>query len=140
MADLRQRDPRHVESDYKGWIAQLPCVACMTAFGKLRFGVHVAHCRITNHASGWRPVGMAEKPHDRRCTPLCHVHHQNGDRNTAQHKMAEEVFWDEKLGIDVFALVAALSDAYDRRADGVAVIVTFAARGRKVLNERAMAA
>lgn len=135
--DLRQRDPREIDSDYKGWIAQLPCVACLIMKGRFHRLVQVAHCRISDAEAGWRSVGMQEKPDDRKCTPLCHLHHQNGPRETCQHKMNERVFWDELLAINVFQLVADLNHAYDADADGEAVIIRHAARATMALRERA---
>lgn len=135
--DLRQREPRSVDSEYKGWIARLPCVACYVLKGRIHRLVQVAHCRIADSEAGWRSVGMAEKPHDRRCTPLCHLHHQNGPRQTCQHKMDERVFWADVLGVSIFQLVADLNDAFDRGQSGDAVIARHAARGALVLRERA---
>lgn len=135
--DLRQRAPREIDSDYKGWIAQLPCVACFVLKGRIHRLVQVAHCRISNAEAGWRSVGMQEKPDDRKCTPLCHLHHQNGPRATCQHKMDEEVFWEDVLGINVFQLVHDLNHAYDTGADGDAVIARHAGRGSAALRERA---
>lgn len=140
MRDLRQREPRQVDSDYKAWIAKLPCVACATLGAGLRFVVQVAHCRMADAEAGWRGAGMAEKPHDRRCTPLCHLHHQNGPRETTQHKMNERDFWEELLAINVFVLCAELSIAFDHGQDGLPIIMRHAGRGKVALRERALAA
>lgn len=134
---LRQRDPRQIDSDYKGWIAGLPCVACFILLGRIHRLVQVAHCRIADADAGWRNVGMAEKPDDRKCTPLCHLHHQNGPRATTQHKMCERAFWDEVLAVNVFQLVADLNHAYDHDLDGAAVIAKHAGRAKVALRERA---
>ncbi|MBU0801420.1 MAG: hypothetical protein KKA05_10535 [Alphaproteobacteria bacterium] len=71
---VRQRDPRQIDRDYKGWIAGLRCVACAYNF-VTTYGVHVAHIRMSDAAAGWRNTGMQEKPHDRRTAPLCPKHH-----------------------------------------------------------------
>lgn len=126
-----------MDGEFKGWIADLPCVACMTLGKGLRFIVQVAHCRIADAEAGWRSVGMAEKPSDRRCTPLCHLHHQNGPRTTTQHKMGERAFWEDLLAINVFQLVADLNHAFETGADGMAVIMRHSARGKTALRERA---
>lgn len=112
-----------------GWIAGLPCVACLTLGRETalrrRRGVHVAHVRMADAEAGWRETGMAEKPSDRRTVPLCPEHHVNGPE--AQHNMGERGFW-EWLGIDPAALCTALSAAFDLAESGDPVIIRFAAK------------
>lgn len=128
MGALRQRDPRQRESAYLGWVAQCPCVACFVEHSRLNWEVQVAHVRFADADAGWRSVGMAEKPDDRRTAPLCAGHHTDGPG--AQHDGNEREFW-ERLGIDVTRLCADLSDAFDRGVLGAAVIADHAGRARK---------
>lgn len=124
------RDPRQREPQYLGWIASLPCIACMV-HGKVKWGVHVAHCRSAYPEDGWRPVGKAEKPHDWRATPLCPNCHLNGPN--AQHRTNETDWW-VALGIYPPALCEALRQAYATGRQGVPVISTFAAAARRSLD------
>ena len=132
LNELRQRAPREVDSAFKGWIADLPCIAHMIEHGRFLLGVQVCHCRISDAEAGWRSVGMAEKPNDRLCTPLCLAHHQ-GDRRVTrhtQHKMNERLFW-EVLGIDIFRLVGDLNFAFDHGRSGRPVIAIHAGQARR---------
>ena len=127
--ELRQREPRERDDGYKAWIAQLPCIACLV-MGQVKRGVHVAHVRLTDADHGWRGAGMQEKPHDRRCTPLCPGHHQHFPNS--QHRYGDERgWWFDLMRVDVFALCANLSDAFDRKADGAAIIARHAAAARR---------
>lgn len=129
MSDrLRQREPRERESPYMGFIAGLCCVGCLVETGRYNRQVQVAHLRIPDVERGFRAVGMAEKPDDRRTTPLCYLHHTSGTK--AQEYKGEEKFWVE-LCVDPFDLCLALSDAYDRQFSGYAVIARFAGQARK---------
>lgn len=116
-----------------GWVAGLPCVACMV-HGTYNRRVQVAHLRMGSEEHGKRPTGMAEKPSDQWVTPLCMPHHTGDDRVTrhSQHKMSEEDFW-RGLGIDPFELCIALFAAFNEGRRGSAVIATFAAHGRRHL-------
>jgi hypothetical protein len=129
--DINQRRPRERNSEYAGWIAGLPCVACMCE-GKVVRGVHVSHVRAPSAAHGKRETGKAEKPSDQPWTcPLCPPHHLNGGRKSQHHYPGgEEKFWTDK-GINVFDLCLALSDAYPNTSAGMAVIARFAAEGRR---------
>jgi hypothetical protein len=122
MGELRQRDPRQVDKDYKGWIAQLPCVACMV-MGNQRYGVHVAHLRFTCAEIGLDGTGGGTKPHDWRVTPLCPGHHMTFPQ--AQHRVGEERFWGELVGINPADLCRALYEAYLAGQSGLAVIARF---------------
>ncbi len=132
---LAQRDPRERDPAYMGWVAKLPCAACM-AFGKVTWGVHVAHLRTGSLEHGKRETGLAEKPGDRWTTPLCPPHHTGDKRAVAvsQHSMGELHFW-AMVGINPFKLCEALSDAFDSGdpygRKGQAVIAHFAAMSRK---------
>lgn len=126
---LRQRDPRVVDPAFKGWVARLPCLACM-ALGRehklrKRRGVQVAHVRMGDLEAGWRETGMAEKPSDYRVVPLCVDHHTNGPE--AQHNVGEEPFW-EWLGLRPFDVCSDLVAAYEAGRDGAFVIARWAAK------------
>lgn len=132
---IAHRSPRQRNSVYMGWVAQLPCIACMV-HGEYNRRVQVAHLRMGNPDYGKRSTGMAEKPSDHWVTPLCMPHHTGDDRVTkhSQHKMSEEVFWT-KIGIDPFQLCVALFDAFKAGRAGSAVIARFAADGRRAMEE-----
>lgn len=119
-----QRDPRERDPAYLGWVATLPCIACMVA-GMVKRGVHVAHLRASSLEHGKRETGKGEKPHDIWTTPLCPPHHENGNRS--QHHVGEDAFW-RGLGINPFELCLALHAAYEAKAPGFAVIARFAGR------------
>lgn len=108
-----------------GFIAKLPCVACLAETGLAKWGVHVAHIRAGYPEDGWPPTGMAQKPSDRRTAPLCPPHHLDD-----QHKMNEREWW-ENLGIYPPQLCAALEAAYPDRAAAFAAM-------RKIVNERTL--
>lgn len=124
---LGHRDPRERDPAYMGWIAKLPCIACLVR-GKHTLGVHVAHLRMGSEDHDKRPTGMAEKPSDRWTLPLCPPHHVNG--NESQHHVGEEPFW-EALNINPFDLCLKLRDAYESGTSGSTVIALFAARARR---------
>lgn len=127
------RDPRERDRRYLGWVARLPCVACMVR-GKINREVQVAHLRAGSEAHGKRPTGGAEKPSDRWTLPLCQPHH-TGDRrkvDLTQHNMNELEFW-EALGIDPFGLCLALRSAYEAGTPGIAVISAAAGAARRSL-------
>lgn len=135
MDDLRQRDPRERSEAFKGWIAGLPCIACMSIDGTINRHVHVAHVRFSDAEASWRSVGMQEKPSDFRCVPLCPAHHTGDSSKTkfTQHNMGEREFY-EMLHVNVIALVGRLVDAFERQQSGAMVIATFAATARRSRN------
>lgn len=121
------KDPRVREAPYLGWVACLPCVACLRLKGLMNREVQVAHLRAAQAKYEKRESGMASKPSDRWTLPLCMPHH-TGDRRAAQvcqHEMDEVAFWEEILGINPFDLCLELNEAYDAGAlpaVGVAII------------------
>jgi hypothetical protein len=129
------RDPRQRDPAFLAYVAKCPCAACMVS-GAVVWGVHVAHIRAGSLEHDKRPTGMAEKPSDRWVTPLCPAHHTGDVRRTrvSQHAMGELEFW-ESFGINPFDLATALFDAFERGQSGPAVIATFAARGRRALED-----
>lgn len=133
----RQRDPRVRDPAYMGWVAKLPCVACMV-HGKVNWRVQVAHLRTGSPEHGKRPTGGTEKPSDRWTLPLCMPHH-TGDSSrvrVTQHAMDELEFWAAH-GIDPFGLCIELGAAYDNRpnsrAAGIGIISKAAARGLRIV-------
>ncbi|AKU43468.1 hypothetical protein CPT_Sansa64 [Caulobacter phage Sansa] len=123
MADLRQRQPREVDGDYKGWIAGLPCIACAIN-GVINRRVHVAHLRMAWAEEGLSITGKSEKPHDWRTTPLCPDHHLYS--KTSQHKVGEWEFWGA-LTINPARLCRELNAAYLAGQSGLPVIMKISA-------------
>lgn len=77
----RQRRPRIEDGQHLAFIRQLSCVICGAT------PCDPAHLRAGNLLIGKRAVGVAEKPDDVFCAPLCRHHHDE------QHSMREIVFW-----------------------------------------------
>lgn len=135
---LRQREERIRDRAYLGWVARLPCVACMVR-GKMNWRVQVAHVRAGCPEYGKRETGKAEKPSDRWTLPLCMPHH-TGDKSRepiAQHDMDELEFW-AAFGIEPFGLCIELNQAYAKVEGvsihgGVVAITKAAARGRRII-------
>lgn len=111
-----QRGPRVRDKVYLGWVAQLPCVACLRETGAVVRPVHVAHVRFSDAAAGWRNPGLQCKPSDERTTPLCPDHHIRD-----QHAGAERAFW-ERLGIRAPDLCGDLRDAFTNNRSGEDVL------------------
>lgn len=131
---MNERDPRQRDRAYLGWVAKLPCLACMVR-GKVTWGVHVAHLRAGSLEHDKRPTGKGEKPSDRWTLPLCPPHHTGDVRVTrhSQHDMDELQFWAE-LGVDdPFQVCIDLRRAYEAKQRGVPIISTTAAAARRRL-------
>lgn len=122
---IRQREPRRRDRDYMGWLARLPCVACAAA-GQARFGVEIAHNKLSIAAHGWRGAGVQEKSHDDRALPLCPGHHRG---TGGEHDVGMRQFWDA-LGICPACLCESLRAAYEAQESGIDVIWT-AVRARR---------
>jgi len=138
---IGQRDPRERDPAFLGYVAKLPCLACMVS-GKVKWGVHVAHLRAASPEHDKRYTGKGEKPSDRWTLPLCPPHHV-GDLTRvpfSQHEMGELDFW-ARLGIaDPFQVCIDLYEAFQRRprgsasaGAGVAIISKAAALARRTL-------
>lgn len=112
-----QREPRVKEPAYLQWVRRLPCVICGTTNR-----VEAAHIRSGYSAPGWPPTGMAQKPSDFRCAPLCATCHREGP--DSQHRANERAWW-ACHGIDPPDFCAALRAAYLAGTDGLAVIHRF---------------
>lgn len=129
---MRQREPRVRDPDYLAWLAGAPCVACFMEQGRMVTGVHCAHVRYADAAAGKRATGMAEKPSDRWCLPLCPTHHNMGGQ-MSQHAHGERAWWEAR-GLDPLALCEALNTAYERHTGPaypvIAQFVGAARRGR----------
>lgn len=130
---LRHRTPRERDPAYMGWVAQLPCAACLVR-GTFKRGVHVAHLRTGSLEHGKRDTGGAEKPDDRWTLPLCPPHHTGDARRVSisQHAMNELEFWAAH-GINPFTLCIDLRTAYAADLPGTPVISKAAARGRRII-------
>ncbi len=93
---MNPKQPRMVDEGYLKWLRQKPCCFCGRAAPS-----EAAHLRMENLKIGKRPTGMAEKPSDFWCTPLCSwCHRESPD---SQHKVGEPTFW-ERAGINPFSL------------------------------------
>lgn len=78
---VRQRRPRVESAMHLAFIRKLSCVICGSR------PVDPAHLRTAMPLLVKRAVGVAEKPSDHWCTPLCRKHHDE------QHSMNEEWYW-----------------------------------------------
>lgn len=131
---VRQKMPREVSKDYKGFIAALSCVICGAGpeVAHVRFGrtcprcegrgwiediglegvfrVKCVDCHGAKYRYGKRPTGAGEKPSDWWTLPLCPQHHRLGP--DCQHSMNEAEFW-QKHGIDALHLCTRLQDIYN---------------------------
>lgn len=129
-----QREPRERDPAFLGWVAKLPCLACMVR-GTINWRVQVAHLRAASPEYGKRYTGKGEKPSDRWVLPLCMPHHTGDSRRVQliQHDMGELEFW-AALGIDdPFMVCMELYQAFQQIGDrtaGIAIISKAAARGR----------
>lgn len=93
---LRQREPRQRDERHLDYIRSLPCCIC----GGI--DTEAAHLRVGSTEYNKRSTGMAEKPSDHWCLPLCNRHHRE------QHDAGDELkFWASK-GIDPFLLAISL--------------------------------
>lgn len=127
-----EKDPRVRDTAFMGFVAGLPCIACMVR-GVHKRGVHVAHLRGGSREHDKRPTGMGEKPSDRWTTPLCPFHHIQGGKRSQHHfPGGEEAFW-AAICINPFDLCQALNAAFDAGAQGYVVISRFAAAARRAI-------
>lgn len=134
MADLRQRAPRQIDRDYKGYVAKLACLPCLIDGPIMNRQVQVAHLSIGSLEYGKRPTGGAEKASDRWCLPACADHHQGNaravGRRGGQHEGSEVAFL-ERLHVDPFAVCVALYKAFKAGRPGLPVIIHYAATARR---------
>lgn len=93
---LRQRSPRQHNDAHLEFLRSLPCACCGDDTS-----VEAAHLRAGNLEYGKRHTGMAEKPSDYWCLPLCGKHHRE------QHSAREIEFWTNH-GIDPWRLALSL--------------------------------
>lgn len=93
-----QRRPRVHDNGFLAFTRRLPC--CVGPVG-CEGAVEAAHIR-DGHQGG--PIGLGIKPDDCFVTPLCHAHHNGGDKR-AQHKRGEAAWW-RTHGLDPFAIAA----------------------------------
>jgi hypothetical protein len=127
---IDQRTPREHDRPYMGFVASLCCVSCLITTGRIVRPVQVAHCRANYPEAGefWRPVGMQEKPHDRRTMPLCVKCHLDGRNAQHKNRSGGEQNWWALLGVYPPDLCAALSAAFDSGGSGMTVLALFASR------------
>lgn len=92
------RAPREHDEGHLDAIRQCPCVVCN------KEPVEAAHIRITSAAHKKPNAGIAAKPSDKFCLPLCPEHHRE------QHSVGELTFWN-KYGIDPLTVAAKLYEA-----------------------------
>lgn len=109
----RQRQPRLHCPAFLAFVRTHPCCVCHRAPP-----VQAAHLRMGDLDRGKRPAGIAEKPSDRWCTPLCERCHLSGPK--AQHSMGEAEFW-RMHGLDPFAIAEALWTKFMEQSPGAAV-------------------
>ena len=105
---VRQRDPRVECPAFLDFVRGHPCCACGRAPRS-----QAAHIRMGCLEIGKRPTGIAEKPSDRFCTPLCDRCHLND--NDAQHVVGEKAFWSRR-GLDPFKIAADLYAEFEAGA------------------------
>lgn len=135
MSELRQREPRERDPEYMGWIARLPCPACL-AHGRYNTQVQVAHLRASSLEHDKRETGKSEKPHDKWTTPLCQPHHTGDNMRVrdSQHSMGELDFW-ALYGINPFDLCLELNAAFATGLPGANVIAHHVAKGKKARSD-----
>lgn len=98
--NLRQREPRQVDSAHLRFVRTQPC--CLPYCKR---EAEPAHLRMDNLAIGKELTGKGEKPHDRFTVPLCPYHHRTGI--DCQHASNEREWW-ERTGLNPWAIAAAL--------------------------------
>lgn len=127
---LRQRQPRKKDPKYLLMVKEMPCVICMLR-GRLNSPCDAAHVRYGDPAWDKRPTGMAEKPDDKFCLPLCDGHHRNS--NEAQHNHGEREWW-ANMHIDPVKLCILLYEARDDANHCIQIIRSTTAIARQSLN------
>lgn len=89
MADLRQKQPRLVDSGFLEFLRSKPCCVCRASPRS-----QAAHIRIAALDYGKQHTGMQEKPSDFWAVPLCGPWpgYKSGC-HALQHQIGEEQFW-----------------------------------------------
>lgn len=85
---LIPKQDRVEDKKYRAWLSSLPCLACVREFDIELAPIYEndpAHIRTGELA------GIARKPGDDNCVPLCRDHH------TEQHNVGEKTFWGDGL-------------------------------------------
>lgn len=95
--ELRQRQPRIRDERHLQYIRSLPCCICGDDTS-----TEAAHIRSGSINHGKANTGMAEKPNDSWCVPLCGKHHRE------QHAFGNELEWWKCHGKDPFLLAMTL--------------------------------
>lgn len=96
---MRFKHPRVRDEEHIRFIRSLPCATCGDDTS-----TEAAHLRTGSLRYGKKHTGMAEKPHDRWCLPLCSRCHR------IQHQGNELEFWLNQ-GINPFVLSMSLHAA-----------------------------
>lgn len=103
MNQLRQRQPRLLDSGFLAFLRTKRCCTCgRQPLPTKPNGIDAAHIRIGLFAKGM-------KPHDKHAVPLCRWCHLDGPE--AQHKMNETEFW-AMWELDPFDIAAKLYSEY----------------------------
>ena len=95
--ELRQKQPRIRDEKHLQYIRSLPCCICGDDTT-----TEAAHIRSGSINHGKSSTGMAEKPNDSWCVPLCGKHHRE------QHAFGNELEWWKCHGINPFILAMTL--------------------------------
>jgi hypothetical protein len=93
---MRFKHPRVKNEAHLAFIRELVCVSCGD-----NTSTEAAHLRSDNLEYGKRSTGMAEKPDDMWCLPLC------GKCHRVQHSGNEKNFW-ANLGVNPHVLALSL--------------------------------
>lgn len=98
-----RRKPGDTDTEYVAWVREQPCSVpdCVPQKLKLLSGHTEAH-----HAGDH---GLAQRPPDRTCIPLCIWHHREG--GDSAHVLGRR-FWGAH-GLERDALIAHLNARYD---------------------------
>lgn len=127
MTEIRQRQPRQECPAFLAFVRRKACCVCFAPAPS-----QAAHIRMASAIFDKRPSGIAEKPSDKFCVPLCADCHLNGPE--AQHHIGELKFW-ERAGINPLALADKLWRQFCRREqrnpDKLAEVVARAVRMKK---------
>lgn len=89
MTEVGPKHPRLRDERYLAFVRMQPCCVCGAEAPS-----DAAHIRMASPAHGKRSTGMAEKPDDRWCVPLCRpIPGVKRGCHKNQHSMSEAEFW-----------------------------------------------
>lgn len=103
MTEVGPKSPRLRDERYLAFVRKQPCCVC-----KAPAPSDAAHIRMASTVYGKRATGMAEKPDDRWCVPLCPpiIGFKIGCHKL-QHSGSEQSFW-RAVGINPFEIAIRL--------------------------------